>query len=180
MFRASSLRMLDSCSKNSVALFFFSFVCQIPSEICSALVTNAAVDQGVGGLFTRYITCKTLRGNVCLSRNQIWWFAECKRAAITLKRAFEVRWVSWLTLTLSLISASGASVVAIDNKIEQAMVSCCFLFFFSSTNRQPIMSCEVRHILCKPLHSLVSQPTHSDVDDVRKVHLRKMFLIYYV
>lgn len=71
LFRASSLRMLDSCSKYSVALFFSSFVCQIPSEICSALVTNAAVNRGVGRLFTHYITCKTLRGNVCLSRNLI-------------------------------------------------------------------------------------------------------------
>lgn len=36
--------------------------------------------------------------------------------------------ISWLTLLLSLNSTSGASVVAIDNKIEQAMVT-SFLFY---------------------------------------------------
>lgn len=67
-----------------------------------------------------------------------------------------------LTLLLSLNSTSGASVVAIDNKIEQAMVK-YFLFksFVFEWGGDPFIYTETLHIflmihiLCKPVHWLV-------------------------
>lgn len=99
----------------------------IPSQISSShsLETDLTVNLGIRYLFSlpRHQSIHVW-GHVWQVKDQIWQLTVNAKELISSKarRRHEII-ILLLTVALCLYSASGASVVAIDNKIEQAMVS---------------------------------------------------------
>lgn len=115
------------CTKNSHVFLFLVRVFWIPSQISSShsLETDLTVNLGIRYLFSlpRHQSIHVW-GHVWQVKDQIWQLTVNAKELISSKarRRHEII-ILLLTVALCLYSASGASVVAIDNKIEQAMVS---------------------------------------------------------